>query len=425
MPSAFHRDEQLLDLEVHFRKILLTAGSQVFGRLLQRRVDQIDADYHPRAEQIRMGRRPLTTATLFGQVQIQRDYYYDGYKGHCPADAALGFEGCCTPALARLICRSAAQQPYGAASRDLQEYGGVEVEERQIQRTVLRTGPDTQAWLQKQPCSTQAVPVMYLGCDGTGAPMRREELIGRKGKGPDGQAKTREVKLGVVFTQHVRDEKGRPIRDHASTTYLASFDRVEDFAPQLRQEAIRRGVGQAGQVVFLSDGAVWTEELQRQNFPNAASILDFYHAAERVHALAKATVCAEDGAAKKQANRWIKHLLRDQVDRVITEARVALPKRSPNRQLAQEQIDFLNGHKNRMQYGTYRRKGWFIGSGVVEAGCKTVIGKRLKQSGMFWSETGASCVLNFRTLLLSSRFDAFWRDRQNDLAAKNDPLPLS
>jgi hypothetical protein len=255
--------------------------------------------------------------------------------------------------------------------------------------------------------------------------MRREELVGRKGKGPDGQAKTREVKLGVVFTQHVRDEKGRPIRDHASTTYLASFDRVEDFAPQLRQEAIRRGVGQAGQVVFLSDGAVWTEELQRQNFPNAASILDFYHAAERVHALAKATVCAEDGAAKKQASRWIKHLLRDQVDRVITEARVALPKRSPNRQLAQEQIDFLNGHKNRMKYGTYRRKGWFIGSGVVEAGCKTVIGKRLKQSGMFWSETGASCVLNFRTLLLSSRFDAFWRDRQNDLAAKNDPLPLS
>ena len=372
-----------------------------------------------------MGRRPLTTATLFGQVQIQRDYYYDGYKGHCPADAALGFEGCCTPALARLICRSAAQQPYGAASRDLQEYGGVEVEERQIQRTVLRTGPDTQAWLQKQPGSTQAVPVMYLGCDGTGAPMRREELVGRKGKGPDGQAKTREVKLGVVFTQHVRDEKGRPIRDHASTTYLASFDRVEDFAPQLRQEAIRRGVGQAGQVVFLSDGAVWTEELQRQNFPNAASILDFYHAAERVHALARATVCAEDGAAKKQANRWIKHLLRDQVDRVITEARVALPKRSPNRQLAQEQIDFLNGHKIRMKYGTYRRKGWFIGSGVVEAGCKTVIGKRLKQSGMFWSETGASCVLNFRTLLLSSRFDAFWRDRQNDLAAKNDPLPLS
>src|SRR3989449_4196730 len=158
MPSVFQRDEQLLDLEVHFRRTVLAAGGQVFQQLLQQRVDQIDAAYHPRAEQIRMGRRPLTTATLFGQVQIQRDYYYDGYKGHCPADAALGFEGCCTPALARLICRSAAQQPYGAASRDLQEYGGGEVEERPIQQTVLRDGPDTQAWLQKQPRSTQAGP---------------------------------------------------------------------------------------------------------------------------------------------------------------------------------------------------------------------------------------------------------------------------
>src|SRR2546430_16424597 len=141
MPSAFHRDEQLLDLEVHFRKIWLTAGSQVFGRLLQQRVDQIDADYHPRAEQIRMGRRPLTTATLFGQVQIQRDYYYDGYKGHCPADAALGFEGCCTPAWARLICRSPSQQPYGAASRDLQRHGAGGSAERPMQPQCLPAGP--------------------------------------------------------------------------------------------------------------------------------------------------------------------------------------------------------------------------------------------------------------------------------------------
>jgi hypothetical protein len=77
-----------------------------------------------------------------------------------------------------------------------------------------------------------------------------------------------------------------------------------------------------------------------------------------------------------------------------------------------------------MLYGTYRKKGWFIGSGVIEAGCKTVVGKRLKQSGMFWSETGATCILNFRTLLLSERFDAFWRDRQNQSSARNDVLAL-
>src|SRR3989442_1402249 len=89
MPSVFQRDEQLLDLEAHFRRTLLAAGGQVFQQLIKQRVDQIDAAYQPRAEQIRMGRRALTTATLFGQVQIQRDYYYDGQKGHCQKRVAV------------------------------------------------------------------------------------------------------------------------------------------------------------------------------------------------------------------------------------------------------------------------------------------------------------------------------------------------
>jgi len=88
------------------------------------------------------------------------------------------------------------------------------------------------------------------------------------------------------------------------------------------------------------------------------------------------------------------------------------------------QINFLEAHQARMCYGTYRKKGWFIGSGVIEAGCKTVVGKRLKQSGMFWSEPGASSVLQFRTILLSGRFDAFWAHRQNQTAAQNDALAL-
>ena len=424
MPPTFKQDEQLLELERQFRAALLSTGAQVFGQLLQHRVDQIDGQYQAKLNQGRMGRRGLTVATLFGDVLIHRDYYYDGHQGHCPADAALGLEGHFTPALARLICRAAAEQPYGAASRDLHEYGGIEVDERQIQRVVLRIGPDTEPWLQMHVSKAPAVPTLYVSCDGTGAPMRKEELVGRKGKQPDGQAKTREVKLGAVFTQHTVDEKGRPVRDHQSTTYVASFEQAEDFASLLRQEAQRRGVALAKEVVFLSDGAVWTEEVQRQNFPEAVSILDLYHPAHRLHALGQAIADGSDAAAKQQAGRWIKQLLKDQVAKVIQQARQSLPNDPERRQAAEEQINFLESHKHRMLYGTYRKKGWFIGSGVIEAGCKTVVGKRLKQSGMFWSEQGATCVLNFRTLLLSSRFDTFWRDRQNQAAARNDALTL-
>lgn len=423
MPSVFQENQVLLDFEREFRSILLAQGGVLFGRLLQDRIDQIDVEFQSKADQQWIGRRSISLETLFGSVSIQRDYYYNGDMGHCPADAALGFEGGQTPALARLVCRAAAKQPYGAASVDLEEYGSIKIDERQVQRTALRIGPAVEPWLENLVENPKKMPVLYVSCDGTGAPMRKAELEGRKGKQPDGKAKTREIKLGAVFTQHTRDKKGRPIRDHDSTTYVGSFKSAHDFAADLLLEARRRSLGLAEQVVFLSDGAVWTEEVQRQNFPNSASILDFYHAAERVHDLAKA-VSEEDDAAKKQAGKWIKNLLNDEVESVIDQASTQLPENPEKRQAAQEQLNFMKNHQQRMLYGTYRKNGWFIGSGVVEAGCRTVVGKRLKQSGMFWSEFGATCVLSLRTILLSRRFDAFWTDRHNQSAARNDVLAL-
>jgi len=411
----------LPQMESVFRQLLLQAGVEIFGPLLQQRVDQIDAAYQPKPQLRRHGRRPLRVATLFGEVSLLRDYYHGPEGGHCPADAALGLEGSATPALARLVCRAAAQQPYAAASRDLAEYGAISIDERQIQRVVQQIGPACEPWLASLPSSAKAVPIVYVTCDGTGTPMRKDELQGRRGRQEDGSAKTREVKLGAVFTQHQVDEKGRPMRDHDSTTYVASLQSVDSFALLLRDEARRRAVGAAQQVIFLSDGAAWAEETARQCFAGAVSILDFYHAAQRVHQLAALHPAEQP---KKLASRWIKLLLKDQVGKVICQAK-ALQDSSPEVRDPDDNLGFLERHQHRMQYGSYRKKGWFIGSGVIEAGCKNVVGKRLKQSGMFWSESGATCVLNFRTLLLSCRFDAFWQDRHNAHAARNDCLPFA
>src|SRR5262245_2533756 len=407
-------------METAFRQLLVQSAGQIFGPLLQQRVDQIDAGYQPKPQMRRHGRRSLQVDTLWGPVSIVRDYYLSGQGGHCPADAALGLEGSATPALARLVCRAAAQQPYGAASRDLAEYGSIDVDERQIQRLVQQIGPQCEQWLSHQPSTGQAVPVLYVSCDGTGTPMRKAELQGRKGRQEDGSSKTREVKLGAVFTQHKVDAEGRPMRDHDSTTYVGSFQNAQEFGLLLRQEARRRAVGVAKQVVFLSDGAAWTEEIPRQCFAGAVSILDFYHAAERVHQLAG---LLQPQQPKKLAGRWIKLLLKDQIATVIAQAK-GMQQALPDFVDPDDNVGFFERHQGRMRYGHYRKQGWFIGSGVVEAGCKNVVGKRLKQSGMFWSEAGATCVLNFRTLLLSNRFDSFWKDRLNAHAAKNDALTL-
>ena len=154
--------------------------------------------------------------------------------------------------------------------------------------------------------------------------MRREELEGRAGKQPDGTAKTRSAYLGCVFTQHRRDEKGRPIRDYDSTTYVSSLGPLEDFGPRLRQEAIRRGVGPADQVVLLIDGAPGLENMGHLNFEGATQIVDFYHGAEHAGKVVEALLGSKEHPEyKTQRSRWVRRLLRNGVENLIQETRAA------------------------------------------------------------------------------------------------------
>jgi len=246
-------------LEVLVRTAIFKPANALVQWLLQQAADRVDAAYQPGPGQQRKGRECLRVDGLFGTFPLERDYYYhEGKKqGHYPADAALGLEVSCTPALARLICLEGADETgYQKAERHLAETGAIQVSARQIQRMVQRVGQDAQAWQEReaQPGRCDA-PIMYVSADGTGVPMRPKELAGRKGKQPDGTAKTRQVYLGCVFTQHRVDHEGHPVRDYESTTYVSSFKYIAAFGPTLRQEALRRGLGSAGKVVVLIDGA--------------------------------------------------------------------------------------------------------------------------------------------------------------------------
>jgi len=211
------------ELEVLVRKVLFKSANTLVGWLLQQAADRIDAAYQAKAGQQYKGRVTLQIDGMFGQSPLERDYYYHPGKkeGHYPADAALGLEGGHTPALARLMCLEGADQAsYQKAELHLAETGGIHVQARQIQRLVQQVGAAAQKWQEReaQPGGT-AVPIMYVSADGTGVPMRKEELAGRKGKQTDGSAKTRQAYLGCVFTQHQTDAEGHPVRDYESTTY--------------------------------------------------------------------------------------------------------------------------------------------------------------------------------------------------------------
>lgn len=414
------------ELEVLVRAAVFKSANAIVGWLLQQAADRIDGSYQSRPGQQYKGRVRIEVEGMFGQLPLVRDYYYHPSKkqGHYPADAALGLEGGYTPALARLMCLEGADEAsYQKAELHLAETGGIHVQARQIQRLVQQVGAAAQQWQERAATpGGKAVPIMYVSADGTGVPMRRDELQGRQGKQPDGSAKTRQAYLGCVFTQHKTDEKGQPVRDYESTTYVSSFAGIDEFGPVLRQDALRRGLPLAAQVVLLIDGAEGLANMGRLCFSSAVQIVDFYHALEHAGKVLLALLGSKEHPNyKTRLGRWARRLLNDKVEQLITQVRQECAGQ-PNAPAVEDELTYFVNNIARMQYGTFRQRGYFIGSGVIEAGCKTVIGSRCKQSGMFWSEPGAENVLALRCIHSSRRLPDFWKNRLNTHAARNDAL---
>lgn len=416
------------ELEILLRVALFKPAADLLAHLFQERADQIDASYRPKPGWHRKGRQSLQVQCIFGSFALERDYFYHPQKklGHFPADASLALEGGLTPALARLAClESIDEASFEKAEKHLKETGGIDLPARQLQRIASHIGPDAEKWQERQaqpePCDA---PVMYVSGDGTGVRMRKKELAGRKGKQKDGSSKTRQAYLGGVFTQHKRDEEGSPIRDHDSTTYIATFGTVEDLGVLLRKEAVRRGSGTAGKIILLIDGALGLEKQGELNFPKALQIVDFYHAMEHLKTLQEALWGKDTPEFQKHYKKGRKLLLKDGVQKIIDQAK-ALNHGEDKRESVTKALNYFEHNVARMQYGTFRKNGYFIGSGVIEAGCKTVIGSRCKQSGMFWTTQGAENILALRCIERSRQWENFWKNRANTHSARNDALSFA
>lgn len=358
--------------------------------------------------------RSKRVQSLLGSFELSRGYYQTATDRTFAMDRLLGLTDSYTPGLAKMMCRAAGTDgAYDEAQETLRIYAGVNIPASQIRKMVQKIGPDIETWsYDREETRCKATPTLYVSYDGTGVPMRKMETQGRKGKQPDGTSKGREVKLGSVFTSQEFDEEGHPIRDPGSTTYVASFEEAKDFGALIRKEARLRGLACAGRVSVLGDGARWIWNLARINFPGAKQILDFYHACEHLTVLASALFPNNDEKVSRHVKKWVKWLEHDKVLKIVAEAEKTLPHHGPRHKTASREMGYFRRNAERMMYATFRKQGYFIGSGVVEAGCKAVVGKRTKQSGMFWRIYGAQNILNIRCSIISSTYDNYWIHRR-------------
>ena len=256
-----------------------------------------------------------------------------------------------------------------------------------------------------------SVPVLYIEMDATGVPVVRAETEGRHGK-VDGQpARTRDVKLGCVFTQTTTDNKDRPIRDEDSTTYTAAIETAEEFGLRLYTEAWRRGWSRAKKKVILGDGAIWIWNLAHQHFPGAVQILDLYHARQHLWELSAKLFPNNERGRKRWTARLLDKLDQGKIEALVKALRQFPPPDDELAHLLSNEADYFERNAERMRYPSFREQGLFVGSGVVEAGCKTVIGARLKRSGMFWTVRGANAIIAIRCCRLSRNFEDYWEVR--------------
>ena len=403
---------------------MLQAGCGLLGQLLAAdpgyRGPRVDCGQGHDAQFVAY--RDKVIDTVLGPVTLTRAWYHCGQCGHglAPRDAELGVAGASmSPGLRAMTDQAAAAGPFAKAAGLLEDLAGVRLTAKRVERAAEASG--TAMTIADRETATaitarRLVPLppsplpdkLYAVIDGTGVPVTSRETAGRQGKGADGRARTREVKLAVFFTQHKLDDNGHPVRDRDSSSYIATFEPASVFAGLVKAEGIRRGAGHVRQFTIIGDGAPWIWGIASSKFPEATQIVDIWHAREHLHDLARLL----DFILLDHKDQWLAARLED-LDYGYIDGITAAARKYPLIGARKDELDtalgYFEANAPRMRYHWFRQCGLFIGSGVVEASCKAIIGQRLKSSGMHWTISGASAIATLRCHQASCPDDHIWK----------------
>jgi len=377
------------------------------------------------------GLRSKPVLTVVGRVEVSRPYYLcpHCHAGQFPADVELDIENTeFSPGVRRMQALVGQEAPFDHGREQMKVLADLEVTAKSVERTAEALGADIAQREQDEipkalplnlpVAAGEPIPILYVQMDGTGVPVVKKETVGRQGKIAGQPAHTREVKLGCVFTQTTWDPEGYPIRAPDSTTYTGAVETAEEFGRRLYQEAGKRGWSRALLQVVMGDGAEWVWNLADLHFPGAIHIVDLYHARQHLWELARRLYPNDEGKQKAWMKLHQKRLLDKGKIKTLVSALRAIP--SSNSEVAakiRSEADYFERNAERMRYTQFRRQHLFVGSGVIEAGCKTVVASRLKRSGMFWTVRGANAILALRCACLNGRFEDYWEDRHAPMAA--------
>jgi hypothetical protein len=247
--------------------------------------------------------------------------------------------------------------------------------------------------IETSPAQKESKGILYIMTDGAAVNTRIEDENG---------STWRENKTAIAFTD--RDMIKRKNGDNIiiKKEYTAYIGPAETFKGHVLSTAINAGYGKTSEVVIIGDGAHWIRNMGNELFPDAVQILDLFHLKENVYSYAKYKFSQEE----KKYVPWAEHVI-DMLEKgKACDVLKLLPEDEKLPASVVNLRTYISNNLDRIDYPTYKEKGYFVGSGAIESANKVILQRRLKQSGMRWGVPGAQAVLSLRAKYESNRWDS-------------------
>lgn len=419
--------KSLSEMERGIRQMLIKLGQFLLGSWLALQEnpypEETSSCPHCGEEAAYQYKREGTLLTIVGQVTYRRAYYLCAqcHEGHYPLDDRLGLRpGELSAEMESLTAMTGVQLPFGQSSQLFEELTLVSVSDHSVAKATQAMGSEVQTleaewvtqsededWLQDQVRLAERPQRLYAALDAAKVHVRGED-----------ERPWRDVKVGVWFTTTAEPPQTPEEEWEIQATdlsYYCDIDQAESFGKLLWATGCQRQAQLAEELVFLGDGAEWIWNLAQEHYPEAVQIVDWFHASEYIAPVAKT---AFDDQEKQEV--WIKQVRKDLWEGRLDAVLAAFGHFVEHKQAgeaAKKAVTYFTNNRQRMDYPTYRAKGYQIGSGTVESGCKQIVTQRLKVAGAIWNLDNAIQTAKARAALLSGQWPI--------LKARRELLPLA
>jgi len=376
------------------------------------------------AEAEYLSKREAVLFTLLGRVTYRRAYYVCPrcHRGCCPLDERLGLRpGEMSAEVESLVGMTGALMTFAKGSELFEQLTLTSVSPQSMDKATQSMGAEM-----------MKVEGEWLRASEEGLALRAQERAAKDGRRLYGALDAtkvhtherqeaedqgwRDLKVGAWFvTDAPPPDKPQAEWDIRAeqVTYFCDFAEAKQFSKLLWATGFQRRALQASELIFLGDGAEWIWNLVHDNYPDAIQIVDWFHAVERLAGVAKAAF--QDAATQSKWREKVSTLLWEGKVLHVIQACQALAEGERGQEEARQAVTYFSNNASRMDYATYRRKGYQIGSGTIESACKQLGIQRMKVPGATWNLEGARLTAKARAALLSNQWEM--------LVARREYLP--